>query len=451
MSLLVVGLSHRTAPVSVLERASIGRDELGKTVRELIDGEHIAEALVLSTCNRVEVYAEVEKFHGGVNDVTALLARRVGVSVADLSPYLYLHYEDAAVAHTFSVAAGLDSMVIGEAQVLGQLRTAYAVATEEGAAGRVIHELAQQALRVGKRAHSETGIDGAGRTLVSVALDESTRVLGELGGRRALVVGAGAMGALAGATLQRRGVEDIVLANRTPANAERLGAGLSARVVGLDSVARELGEADLLIASTGATGLVVDADMVQSAVAARAGRPLVVLDLALPRDVDPIVEQFPTVTYIDLAKLQEILRGSPAETDVDEARRIVEAEVEAFLSWQRSVKVAPTVAALRAQAADVVSAELLRLDSRVPELESGVRAEIAQTVGRVVDKLLHAPTVRVKQLAGEPGGETYAAALRELFGLDPDLSTDNLAAAVTVPVEAPPAVSVEPSNAGGAR
>jgi len=434
MSLLIVGMSHRTAPVALLERASFGRDDIGKALHELLEGEHVHEAVLLSTCNRIEVVADVERFHGGVNEVSALLSQQSGQPAGELSAHLYVHYEDAAVAHLFSVAAGLDSMVVGESQVLGQLRSAYALAREESAVGRVLHELCQQALRVGKRVHTDTGIDRVGASVVAVALDAAAQVLGpDLAGRRAVVVGAGAMGALAGTTMRRRGLTDLVIANRSSANAARLAESLSGRAVEMAALDAELVAADLVLASTGATGIVIQAEVIERAMAARDGRPLVILDLALPRDVDPAAAAMPGVTYIDLEHLRAVLDGSQSQQDVSAARLIVEAEVAGFVTWQRSVAVAPTVAALRSYAAEVVDAELLRLAGRVPDLRPDDRVEVANAVRRVVDKLLHAPTVRVKELASVPGGEAYAAVLRELFGLDPDRL--DLAEAVALPAE----------------
>ncbi|MDQ3463895.1 MAG: glutamyl-tRNA reductase [Actinomycetota bacterium] len=429
---MIVGMSHRTAPVALLERTSFGRDDVSKALHELLEGEHVQEALLLSTCNRIEVVAEVERFHGGVNDISALLARQSGQPASELGAHLYVHYEDVAVAHLFSVAAGLDSMVVGETQVLGQLRTAYALARAESAVGQKLHELCQQALRVGKRVHTDTGIDRVGASVVAVALDAAARVLGEdLSGHRAVIVGAGSMGALAGTTMRGRGLTDLVIANRSSANAQRLAGSLSGRAVDMAALDAELVAADLVLASTGATGIVITADVIERVMAARASRPLVILDLALPRDVDPAAAAVPGVTYIDLEHLRSVLDGSQGQHEVGAARSIVEAEVAAFVTWQRSVTVAPTVAALRSYAAQVVDAELLRLAGRVPDLGPQDRAEVAQAVRRVVDKLLHAPTVRVKELAGVPGGEAYAALLRELFGLDPD--RHDLSDAVALP------------------
>ncbi len=419
MSLLAVGLSHRTAPVSLLEAFSVAPVDVPKTLHELSRSEHVGEALVLSTCNRVEVYVDVDKFHGGLFDVTAILARHAGTDVSALGDHLYVHYEDAAVHHLFRVAAGLDSMVVGESQILGQLRSAYAVAVHEQTVGRMLHELAQRALAAGKRAHSETGIDRAGASVVSLALDQATAVLETLAGRSALVIGAGSMGALSGASLRRRGAEGLVIANRTTANAERLAGTLAARSVGLDALEHEMAGADLVVTSTGSTSLVVPADLVERAVAARAGRPLVILDIGLPRDVDPAVARVPGVTYVDLEALQEAVAQSASGADVAAAADIVGEEAGAYLGWQRAVEVVPTVAALRAQATAVVDAELARLDAKLPGLDARTRAEVAQTVRRTVSTLLHAPTVRVKQLAESPGGDVYAEALRELFGLAP--------------------------------
>src|SRR3954462_9343610 len=214
MSVLVVGLSHRTAPVSLLERAAVPADALRKTLDELHRAESVSEVLLLSTCNRIEVYADVARFHPAVAEVSTILARHAALPVSDLAEHLYVHFAEAAAEHMFSVAAGLDSMVVGESQILGQLRSAYALASDAGTVGSVLHDLAQTALRVGKRAHTDTGIDQAGASIVSVALDRAEAVRGSLAARSALVVGAGSMGALAGASLRRRGIGSITVANR---------------------------------------------------------------------------------------------------------------------------------------------------------------------------------------------------------------------------------------------
>jgi glutamyl-tRNA reductase len=372
---------------------------------------------VLSTCNRVEVYADVTKFHAAVAEIPDLVARYTGVPLDELTGHLYVHYEQRAVQHLYSVACGLDSMVVGEAQILGQVREALALAQRLGTAGRVLNELVQQALRVGKRAHNETGIDRAGQSLVSVGLDLVAGALGgAVQGKSAIVVGAGSMSALAAATLRRVGAGRIVIANRTVGRGRRLADQVGGAAVSLAELPAALAQADLLISCTGATGLVVHHDSITAAMALRDGRPIVLLDVALPRDVDPGVREVPGVTLVDLEAIAEASVGAE---DVDAVRAIVAEEVLAYRGLQIEAQLAPTVAALRSKAAEVVAAELSRLDGRVPELTEQAREEVARTVRRVVEKLLHSPTVRVKELATEPNGHGYAEALRELFDLDP--------------------------------
>jgi glutamyl-tRNA reductase len=421
MSLLVLGLSHRTAPVGLLERASLTGDAPQRLLHAAAAAVPVGEAALVATCNRIELYADVDKFHAGVADLSVLLAEHSGVDLQELTTHLYVHYEDRAVHHLFSVACGLDSMVVGEGQILGQLRDALSLAQEQHTAGRGLNELFQQALRVGKRAHSETDIDKAGQSLVTFGLERIAEVSGPVAGLRALVVGAGSMSSLAAATLARAGVTELVIANRTPDRAERLAATLGARTVSFGDVPAAMAEADLVISCTGAAGIVLGAEEITAAVAKRAGRtPLALLDLALPRDVAADAHHLDGVHLVDLETMAEAAQSSAAGAlDVDAVRRIVGAEVDAFGAAQRAAAITPTVVALRAMASEVVGSELERLDGRLPELDGRARAEIAQTVRRVVDKLLHSPTVRVKQLAGEPGGASYAEALRELFDLDP--------------------------------
>ncbi|MFG3323894.1 glutamyl-tRNA reductase [Streptomyces sp. NPDC048171] len=549
MSLLVVGLSHRSAPVSVLERASLGEDAQLKLLQDTVAAEPAAEAAVLATCNRIELYADVDKFHAGVAELSTLLAQHSGVGLEELTPHLYVHYEDRAVHHLFSVACGLDSMVVGEGQILGQIKDSLARAQDLHTAGRLLNDLFQQALRVGKRAHSETGIDRAGQSLVTFGLEQLSagadpQIWAQ--GKKALVIGAGSMSSLAAATLARAGVAEIVVANRTFERAERLAQILSegddtdvlARAVPMDSVPFELTRADVAVSCTGATGLVLTADSVAATVEGRTGAPaaeagptgvrdepeaaaaplptagagadencpldlaavptgfsvmgeaavagmdaatleqhgawaaggaavdrpretgrpgpeadaeligalaataasvgriperrrpepvaevprpqpvLFLLDLAMPRDIDAAVHRLAGVRLVDIESLADASADAPMAADVDTVRRIVADEVAAFGAAQRAAHITPTVVALRSMAAEVVAGEIARLEGRLPGLDGKHRAEITQTVKRVVDKLLHAPTVRVKQLAAEPGGAGYADALRTLFDLD---------------------------------
>jgi glutamyl-tRNA reductase len=417
MSVLVVGISHRSAPVSLLERVTVGVGD-DMALQQLRTTGPVGEAVVLATCNRVEVYADTEGFHSGVDAVSDLLSRLSGVPLEELSRHLYVHWEAQAVLHLFTVAAGLDSMVVGESQILGQLRRAYATARGDDTAGRVLHELFQRALRAGKRAHAETGIDEAGRSLVTVGLEHAAAAVGQVSGCEALVVGAGSMAALTGSTLRRQGASRVVVANRTLEHGRRLATSLDGEAIALDDIEDALARADIVVSCTGATGLVLDASTVERGMKRREGRPIALLDLALPRDIEESVRQLPGVTLIDLAALQAVLDSSETGIEVDAARAIVTEEVGTFLAWQMAGRVAPTVIALRSRAEEVVAAELDRLTSRLPDIDERSRAELEATVRRVVEKLLHTPTVRVKELTEAPEGLSYAEALRELFGLD---------------------------------
>ncbi|ABS02106.1 glutamyl-tRNA reductase [Kineococcus radiotolerans] len=416
MALMVVGLSHRTASLEVLERAAFDARGAEEVLRALTASPHVEEAFVLSTCNRVELYCDVSRFHGGVADIGDVLCRRIGRGLDELGDQLYVHYEDAGVEHLFKVACGLDSMAVGESQILGQLRLALRGLHERGLAGGTLDRLLQTALRVGKRAHSETRLDAAGASLVDTAMTRAAGVVGELPGRRALVVGAGAMSALVATTLARAGL-DVVVANRTPDRAQRLAAAVGGRATGLDDLRAEVAAADLVVSCTGAVGHVLDVATVASALLDRPERPLFLADLALPRDVHPDVATLRGAHLVDLEGLGADLASSAVAQDLRAVRAIVAEEVAAHAASLRAADVAPTVVALRAQARHVVEVEMRRLASRV-DLDDTTRSEVDRAVHRIVEKLLHTPTVRVKELAEAPGGVGYAAALRALFDLE---------------------------------
>lgn len=417
MSLIAVGVSHRSAPVPLLERIALANESVVKLLTDLTDNSTVDEALVLSTCNRVEVYVEADKFHPAVDLVTERLARHTGVAHDELVQHLYVHYEDRAVQHLFSVTSGLDSMVVGEGQILGQVRTALRVAQHEGTLGRTLNDLTQNALRVGKRAHSETGIDQAGASLVSVGLSLAEKSLGGMAGRTAVVIGAGSMGALAATSLRRAGA-DIVVLNRTLEHAQRLAESLEGHALPLEPLAEAIAQADLVVSCTGAMGHVVHASVVEEVQRKREAKPLVLLDLALPRDIDPSVLGQPGVSLIDLQDLNALLQDGAFEQDIEGVRRIVTSEVESYLDDRHAARVEPTVVALRGLAAQIVDSEMRWYSARHSELTPEQRSDAEHLLRRVVDKLLHAPTVRVKELAAEPDGDAYAEALHRLFDLD---------------------------------
>ena len=424
MSVLVVGISHRTAPVSVLEKVALDDHHVPKLVHAVNEIEHVGEATVLSTCNRCEIYAEVDRFHGSVEAISTLLCERAGLKPEELLAHVYVHYDDAAISHLFSVASGLDSMVIGESQILGQTREALRVGQELGTIGPALNLLFQQALRVGKRAHAETDIDRAAPSLVTAALAVAESHVGPLSGARAMVVGAGAMGGLAAATLRRAGIAELHIANRSSEAAQRLADQYDGSVVALADAGTLLGEVDLVLSCTGSTGVVMRAADIE---ARGVETPLAILDLALPHDVDPAAAGLPGVLLVGLAALAEQLRAGGAASGVEPSasseqsvHRIVDEELNAFLAARRAASVTPTVVALRTMATGVVDGELERLFARMPDWSEAERDEVTQALRRVADKLLHQPTVRVRELADSTGAVSYTAALAELFALDPE-------------------------------
>lgn len=417
MSVLVVGISHNSAPVSLLERVALDDESLPKLVAKVSDCDHVSEATVISTCNRVEIYTEVDRFHGSVESISRLLVDRAGSSVEAMLPHLYVHYDDGAISHLFQVAAGMDSMALGEAQILGQTREALRVGQELGTIGPALNSLFQEALRVGKRTRAETGIDQVAPSLVSSALEQARSEVGPVNGKYVVVVGAGAMAGLATATVNRGNAGHIAVVNRSRERADRLALAYDATAVDWEGLAAEIAKADLVITCTGSSGTVIGPELLTGR---PAGRPLVLIDVALPHDVAPEVDDLPGVTVIGLAQLAETIQDGDAGIEVAEVRRILGEEVTAFLAARRASNVTPTVVALRSMATSVVDAEMSRLESRLPDLDEAARAEVRYAVRRVADKLLHEPTVRVKELANEQGAVSYAAALAELFALDPE-------------------------------
>ena len=424
MSLLVVGLSHESADLALLERVAQGEHATESISSRLLTSADITEFLVLTTCNRVEVVAEVERFHGAVADIATVLAEVSAHDEETLRGSLYVHYDDRAVHHLFSLACGLRSMALGEPQVLGQLRQALVLAQDAGTVGARLNPLLQHALRVGKRAHAETDLDTVAKSLVQLGLRELAVAVPELQHARAMVVGAGAMSAVAAATLARAGVADLRVVARDPAKASALATRHGGRSVPWSLLSEQLASVDLLVTCTGAVAPVIGVDALKRARDTRRGgdrHQLAILDLALPSDVEPEVADLPGIHRCGLADVDARRRQSEDATGpvVREVQDLVTGEVAAYLSSRRAHEVAPTVAALRAQAGALVEQEMTRLEQRLPDLDEAARAEVRRSVSRVVDKLLHTPTVRVKEKHAQDQPEDYARVLRELFDLDP--------------------------------
>lgn len=400
-----------------------------QTTSSLVDRPSLSEALIVSTCNRLEVYTVTTSFHTGVNDVVEVLHEASGVDIETLRGYLYVRYADAAAEHMLVVASGLDSMVVGEQQIIGQVRTAYQQATDAGTVGPALHSLTQTALHTGKRVHSETDIDDAGSSMVSFAVDQALERMGidpalerPLAGRTALVLGAGAMSSLAATHLGRAGIDGLIMANRTRERAERLAghsleAGVPAEVVDFADRASVLHRVDLVVSATGADDFTVKPEDLR-------GLPedhqLMLVDLSMPRDIDDDCTQVPGVDLVNIERLHRATREDPTADAPEgaDAIAIVREELDSFTSAQRIRDVVPAVSALRKQAAELTAEELDRLRGRTPGMSDSDWNEVTRTLRRVVDKLLHEPTVRVKELAARSGTVSYESALQELFGLE---------------------------------
>jgi glutamyl-tRNA reductase len=417
MSVLVVGMSHRSAPIELLERVSLDPSAAIKLSHLALEASSVTESAVISTCNRVEIYVETDRFHGAVEEVSRLLAEHAHLDRDELVSHVYVHYDDSAVAHLFAVAAGLDSMVIGESQILGQVRDALQSGQSESTVGSSLQVLFQQALRIGKRGHAETGIDHLARSIATAALDAAGGVT-TAPSTRFVVVGAGAMANLSIRALIDRGVDPtrITVVNRTAERGTELAESVGASTAAWTDLDAVLLESDVVISCVGAAGIVLDRDRLA---AAAAGRTLTVLDLALPRDVARDAADLPGITVIDLAVLATRSGTDPADDDITAVRAIVEDEVRTFLAAKASSRVTPTVVALRSMATSVVDTEAERLATRMPDLRPDEIAELRRSLQRVADKLIHAPTVRVQELIDGPAGLTYAEALTDLFALDP--------------------------------
>lgn len=416
MSVLVVGMSHKSAPIDLLERAALDVDAAVKLLHMVLETPFVTESVVISTCNRVEIYVEAERFHGAVEEVSRLLAENSGLDRDDFVRHVYVHYDEAAVAHLFGVASGMDSMILGESQILGQVRDALHSAQAESTVGPALNALFQQALRIGKRGHAETGIDRLAPSIVTAALDAAGPIV-DADDARFLIAGAGTMANLAVRTLVDRGVEPhrIMVANRTYQRAYALVATYGVSAVRWQALDVELSAADVLISCTGAAGAVFDRDRIA---AASNGRAMVLLDLALPRDIHPDVRELDGVELVDLVVLSQLTANAELAADVAQVKSIVEDEVRTFLAAKAASHITPTVVALRTMATDVVAAELARLETRLPDLDADSRAAVRKALHRVAEKLIHAPTVRVQQLIDGPADLTYADALADLFALD---------------------------------
>jgi glutamyl-tRNA reductase len=418
MRLVLVGTSYQRAPVELRELLAYDAD-LRRQALERLSGEG-SEAVVLSTCNRTEVYAVGERPAQAEERIYGELSGLSGLSQSELAPALYSVTDEAAAVHLFRVAAGLDSMVPGEAQILGQVREAYEAAREAGTTGSTLHRLFRQALRVGKRVRTETAIGENPASVSSAAAELAERVFEGLEGRKILLIGAGKTADLTAANLISRGVGEIVVANRSPERAEALARRFGGRAAGLDALEEELAHADVVVASTGSQGLVLSGEQVARAMRERRGRPVFFIDIAVPRDLDPAINELDGCYLYDIDDLERVVAESVAgrREEAVRAEAIVSEEADSFRAWQLSLDVVPAIASLRARAESIRREELDRVEGRLASLSPSQRRAVEALTSQIVAKLLHQPTVRMKEAAAAADGVLYAEAVRHLFGLE---------------------------------
>jgi len=418
VSLIVVGLNHRTVPVDLLERMSVPDASLSKVLHDLAGREHLLEVVVLSTCNRTEIYARCTRFHGAVGDVREFLGAHSGADPDELGEHLYTYYDEAAVAHLFSVAAGLDSMIVGESEILGQVREAWQTAVREGTAPQLTG-LFRHAVESGKRVRTETGIGRHPVSIPSAAVSVAAEHLGTFEGAKVLVIGAGQMATGLASTLRSRGVEHVWIANRTLERAEVAAERIGAEAFPLSEVADTLVDVDVLLSSTASPQVLIERATVEMVMACRGGRPLLVVDVALPRDIDPGVRELNDVTLLDLDDLKDYARRSAERRrgEIGKVREILAAEIDRYRADRSGREVAPLVTSLRDFGEDVRAGEIERFRAKLDGLDPDQRAIVDALTQGIVNKLLHEPTARVKDAAGTPRGEYYADALAALFDL----------------------------------
>ena len=419
MSVIVVGLNHRTVPLDIFEKMTVPEAKLPKALADLSSRENISESVILSTCNRIEIYAYAEKFHGAYQDIRNFLSEISHVAPEDFSDHLIGLFGSDAIEHLFKVSSGIDSAVIGEHEILGQVRSAWELAVEEQVVGTVLNSLFRHSLEVGKRARSETSISRNITSVSQAAVAMADKQLDGLIGKRVLVVGAGEMGEGMAKSLHAGGITELRIANRTWDRALETAERLNGKPVRLDELPQNLTEVDLLLTSTGATAAILEYGDLDEAARQRKGRELLIVDIAVPRDVDPAAADLDGVTLLDMDDLREFAeKGIRArEKEVSSVIEIINEELERFLNLFSARSVAPIVTQLHSRAEEIRNSELQKLFRKFPELTPEQLKGIETLTSAIANKLMHEPTVRLKDAAGTPKGERLSEALQDLFDL----------------------------------
>ena len=419
MSVIVVGLNHRTVPLDLFEKMTVPEAKLSKALADLSSRENISESVILSTCNRIEIYAYAEKFHGAYQDIRNFLSEISHVAPEDFSDHLLGLFGPDAIEHLFKVSSGIDSAVIGEHEILGQVRAAWELAVEEQAVGTVLNSLFRHSLEVGKRARSETSISRNITSVSQAAVAMADKQLNGLAGKRVLVVGAGEMGEGMAKSLHAGGITELRVANRTWDRALETAERLNGEPVRLDELPQNLTEVDLLLTSTGATAAILEYGDLDEAARQRKGRELLIVDIAVPRDVDPAAGELDGVTILDMDDLREFAENGirAREKEVSSVKEIINEELERFSNLFSARSVAPIVTQLHSRAEEIRNSELQKLSRKFPELTPEQLKGVEILTTAITNKLMHEPTVRLKDAAGTPKGERLSEALQDLFDL----------------------------------
>ena len=419
MSIVVLGINYHTSPVTLLEKVMIPVPAMSEALRVLSSHSDIREVIVLSTCNRTEVYAVAERYRAAHTDILEFLCETSGLSADEITPHLYSQFDDDAVVHLFEVAAGIDSAVLGETEIVGQVRDAWDFAMKQGTSRSTLNLLFRYALESGKRARTETGISRSTASVAHAAVEMAEEILGTLSGKRVLVVGAGEMGEGVAGALSRAGTESITVLNRTVSRAEALADKIGARVSDFESLENELSTADVVLACTGAGGVIIDHELL-ARVRQGVSTPILVVDIALPRDVAASVAELPGVTLRDLDNLSDwAQRGiDKRASEVGQVREIIGEEVKRFLLDQTQRQAAPLVAQLREVVESIRTAEMDRFETALSAMTPEQRELVESISHGIINKMLHVPSVRLREAAGTPQGERLSAAVRDLFSLE---------------------------------
>jgi glutamyl-tRNA reductase len=421
MELLVVGLSHKSAPIELRERLYVAEADLPKPLELLGNSPEIAERMLIATCNRVEVYAVAEgEVAQAVEAITDCLARHHNLEKSRFADLLYAHTAAQAVRHVFRVASSLDSLVVGEPQILGQVKAAYAVARSQEATGILLTNLLEQAFHVAKRVRTETGIGSSAVSVSSAAVELARKIFGDLAGRSVLIIGAGEMAELALRHLLEDGVRSVLVANRSYDRAVALAQQFHGRAVTFESFRQEMAGADIVISSTAAPHVILKKEDMQTIILQRRHRPIFLIDIAHPRDIDPACNEVDNVYLYDIDDLQSVVAANlkEREREAERAEAIIEREVGVYLTWLRSLDVVPTIVSLRQRVEEIRGLELQKVLGRLGDLSPEQREAITAMTQAMVNKILHQPMTELKRRAALQDGHLYTSVLRRLFGLE---------------------------------